>query len=49
LGGEVRRPEVLPCYNYYNGIINEEEDIIFDTNPYLFSIRTISLLKQFNL
>jgi hypothetical protein len=27
----------------------EEEDIIFATNPKLFSIGTINLLKQFNL
>jgi hypothetical protein len=28
LRGEVRRPEVLLCYDYQNGII-DEEDIIF--------------------
>jgi hypothetical protein len=33
LGSEVRRPEVLLCYDYQNGIINEEEDIIFVTKP----------------
>jgi hypothetical protein len=42
LGGEVRRPYVLLCYNYQNGII-DEEDIIFATNPKLFSIGIISL------
>jgi hypothetical protein len=31
LGGEVRRLEVLLCYNYQNGITNEEKDIIFAT------------------
>ncbi len=31
LGGEVRKPEVLLCYDYQNGITNEEEDIIFAT------------------
>ncbi len=31
LGGEVRRPKMLLCYNYQNGITNEEEDIIFAT------------------
>jgi hypothetical protein len=29
LGSEVRRLEVLLCYDYHNGIIDEEEDIIF--------------------
>ncbi len=38
LGGEVRRPKVLFCYNYQNGITEEEEDIIFATKPELFSI-----------
>ncbi len=44
LGGEARRPKVLLCYNYQNGIIDEEEDIIFITKLELFSIVTISLL-----
>ncbi len=44
LGGEVRRLEVLLCYDYQNGISNEEEDIIFPTKPKLFSIGTINLL-----
>jgi hypothetical protein len=35
---------VLLCYNYQNGII-DEEDIIFATKPKLFSIGIISLLK----
>ncbi len=45
LGGEVRRPKILPCYDYQNGITNEEEDIIFATKPKLFSIGTINLLE----
>jgi hypothetical protein len=43
LGGEVKRPKMLLCYEYQNGITNEEEDIIFATNPKLFSIGTIIL------
>ncbi len=35
---------MLLCYNYQNGII-DEEDIIFATKPKLFSIGIISLLK----
>jgi hypothetical protein len=45
LGGEIRRLEVLLCYDYQNGIIDEEEDIIFATKLELFSIGTIILPK----
>jgi hypothetical protein len=34
---------MLLCYDYQNGITNEEEDIIFATKPKLFSMGTISL------
>ncbi len=44
LGSEVRKLEVLLCYDYQNGITNEEEDNIFATKLELFSIRIISLL-----
>ncbi len=43
LGGEERKPKMLLCYEYQNGITEEEEDIIFATKPELFSIRIISL------
>jgi hypothetical protein len=33
LGVEVKWLEVLLCYDYQNGIINEEEDIIFHIKP----------------
>ncbi len=33
------------CYDYQNGIIDEEEDIIFVTELELFPIGTISLLE----
>jgi len=36
---EVKRPEVSLCYNYQNGIIDAEEDIIFAIEPKLFSIK----------
>jgi hypothetical protein len=45
LGGEVRKPKVLLCYNYQNGIIDEEEDIIFVIELELFSIGIINLLE----
>jgi hypothetical protein len=44
LRGEVKRLEVLLCYDYQNGIIDEEKDIIFVIELVLFSIGTISLL-----
>jgi hypothetical protein len=43
LGNEVRRQKVLLCYNYQNGITDEEEDIILTIELELFSIGTISL------
>jgi hypothetical protein len=45
LGGEIRRPKVLLCYDYQNGIIDEEKDIIIATKPKLFSIGIIKLPK----
>ncbi len=45
MGGEVRKPKVLLCYNYQNGITDEEEDIIFVIKLELFSIGTINLLE----
>ncbi len=45
MGGEVRRPKMLLWYDYHNGIIDEEEDIIFVIKPKLFSIGTICLPK----
>ncbi len=37
---------MLLCYNYLNGIMNEEKDIIFATCPKLLSIGTISLPER---
>jgi hypothetical protein len=37
LGGEIRKPKVLLCYNYQNGI-TYEENIIFPTKPKSFSL-----------
>jgi hypothetical protein len=45
LGGELRRPKMLLCYNYQNGITYKEKYIIFATEPELFSIGTINLRK----
>ncbi len=46
MGGEVKIPKVLMCYDYQNGITDEEEDIIFATKLELFLIRTINLPKM---
>jgi hypothetical protein len=39
----LKRPKVLLCFDYQNGIINEEEDLMFANEPELFSIDIISL------
>ncbi len=46
LGINLKRPEVLLCFNYQNGIIDEEEDPMFANEPELFSIGTISLILK---
>ncbi len=43
LGINLKRPKVLLCFDYHNGIIDEEEDLMFANEPELFSIGTISL------
>jgi hypothetical protein len=45
LGSEVKRPKVLLCHIYQNGIIDEEKIIIFLTEAKLFSKGTINLLQ----
>jgi hypothetical protein len=49
LGGEVRKPKVLLCYDYQNGITYEEKDIICAIEPKLFSTRTIQFVKTTNV
>ncbi len=36
LGAELKWPKMLWCYNYQNGITDEEKDIIFAIEPKLF-------------
>jgi hypothetical protein len=52
LGAKIRRPQVLVCYDVLEGLIDGEEDLIFETKPKLFlisttiiSYETISLLS----
>jgi hypothetical protein len=33
LGSDIRKLEVLLCYDFYNGITDEEEDITFAIEP----------------
>jgi hypothetical protein len=46
LGVETRRPQVLVCYDVVEGLIDEEEDLIFKTGPKLFSINTIIISDE---
>jgi hypothetical protein len=46
LGIETRRPQVLVCYNLMEWLIDEEEDLIFETKLELFSIGTIALSEE---
>jgi hypothetical protein len=42
VGTNLKRLEVLLCFDYQNGITNEEEDMMFVSELELFSIGTIS-------
>jgi hypothetical protein len=46
LGVEIRRPQVFVCYDLLEGLIDEEEDLIFVTKPKLLSIGTITILDE---
>jgi hypothetical protein len=39
----VKKPKMLFCYGFQNGITNEKEDVMFVTKLELFSIGIISL------
>ncbi len=43
LGVETIKPQVFVCYDFME---DEEEDLIFETKPKLFSIGTIIFLKE---
>jgi hypothetical protein len=43
LGTNFKRPKDLLCFNYQNGMIDEEEDLMFANEPELFYIGTINL------
>jgi hypothetical protein len=46
LGEETRRPQVLVYYDLMEGLIDEEEVLIFETKPELFSIGTITISEE---
>jgi hypothetical protein len=43
LGINHKRPKVFLCFDYQNGITNEKGYLMFDNEPELFFIGTISL------
>jgi hypothetical protein len=46
LGAQTRRPQVFVCYDLMEGLTNEKENLIFEIEPKLFSIATITLLEK---
>jgi hypothetical protein len=48
LGVETRRPQVLICYDLMESLTDEEEDLIFETKPKLFSIGIIIFSNEKN-
>jgi hypothetical protein len=48
LGVQTKRPEILVCYDFYFGILDEEEDMMFATRLNLFSIKTITIILILN-
>ncbi len=46
LESETRRPQVLVYYDMMEGLTNEEEDLIFEIKPELFSINIINILDE---
>jgi hypothetical protein len=43
---KTRRPKVLVCYDLMDGLTNEEEDLIFEIEPKMFSTGTIIILNE---
>jgi len=46
LGTPTKRPKVLVCYEFHSGIFDEKKDLMFTTEPRLFSIKTIVVLTS---
>jgi hypothetical protein len=45
LGVKTKKPQVLVCYDLMDKLTDEKEDLIFDIEPKMFSIGTITLSK----
>ncbi len=46
LGAKTKRPQILVCYGLMQGLIDKEEDLIFEIKLELFSIGTITILDE---
>jgi len=46
LGAKIKSPQVLVCYDLLEGLIDEEEDLIFEIELELFSIGTITISDE---
>ncbi len=46
LGAKTRRPQIFVCYGLMEGLIDEEENMIFETKLELFSIGTITISDE---
>jgi hypothetical protein len=46
LDNNIKRPKVFLCYDVMEGIINDEEKILFIAKPNLFTFQTITLLES---
>ncbi len=43
---ETRKPQVLVCYDLMEGLIDEEENLIFESKPKLLAIGTITRFEE---
>jgi hypothetical protein len=46
LGTNTKRPQILVCYDLMKGLTYEKEDMIFDIEPKLLSISTITISNE---
>jgi hypothetical protein len=46
LNGNIRKPQMVVIYNFLEGVINEEKEILLTSKVDLFSIGIITLFDQ---
>jgi hypothetical protein len=46
LGTKSKKPQILVCCDLTKGLTNEEEDLIFEIEPNMFSIGTIIISDE---